>query len=203
MDTNAGVRLGGSESKDPDILMTEAIQLATEADAVIAVVGLNSDWETEGYDRTTLALPGRTDELVSRVAKANKNTIVVTQSGSSITLPWADEVTAILHSWYLGNITGEAIGDILTGKVNPSAKLSLTFPKHLEDVPSHGHFHSENGKVRYGEDLFVVRVPIPCSFLSSSTMPPRDTSISIIETFPRSFISGTSKPPNSTISRPV
>lgn len=157
MDTNPGVRLGGAEANNPDNLMEEAVRIAQDADAVIAVVGLNSDWETEGYDRTTLALPGRTDELVSRIAKANKNTIVVTQSGSSITLPWADEVSAIVHSWYLGNVTGEAIGDVLTGKVNPSAKLSLTFPKRLEDVPSYGHFHSENGKVRYGEDIFVVR----------------------------------------------
>ena len=157
MDTNPGVRLGGAEANNPDNLMEDAVRIAQDADAVIAVVGLNSDWETEGYDRTTLALPGRTDELVSKIAKVNKNTIVVTQSGSSITLPWADEVPAIVHSWYLGNITGEAIGDVLTGKVNPSAKLSLTFPKRLEDVPSYGHFHSENGKVRYGEDIFVVR----------------------------------------------
>lgn len=130
-----------------------AVKLAQEADVVIAVVGLNADWETEGYDRSTLALPGRTDELVSRVAKANPKTIVITQSGSSITLPWVNEVPAIVHSWYLGNATGEAIGDVISGRVNPSGKLSLTFPKRLEDVPSHGHFHSENGKV-CGSDTF-------------------------------------------------
>lgn len=157
MDSNPGVRLGGAEVQDPDELMETAVRLASEADAVIAVVGLNADWETEGYDRTTLALPQRTDELVSRVAKANRRTIVVTQAGSSITMPWADEVPAIVHAWYLGNATGEAIGDVVTGKVNPSGRLSLTFAKRLEDFASHGHFHSENGKVRYGEDLFVVR----------------------------------------------
>lgn len=155
MDSNPGVRLGGAEVQDPDELMETAVRLASEADAVIAVVGLNADWETEGYDRTTLALPQRTDELVSRVAKANTRTIVVTQAGSSITMPWADEVPAIVHAWYLGNATGEAIGDVVTGKVNPSGRLSLTFAKRLEDFASHGHFHSENGKVRYGEDLFV------------------------------------------------
>ncbi|KAI0956541.1 hypothetical protein AcW1_005197 [Taiwanofungus camphoratus] len=155
MDPNPGVRLGGAEVQDPDALMESAVRLAREADAVVAVVGLNADWETEGYDRTTLALPQRTDELVFKVAKANARTIVVTQSGSSITMPWADEVPAIVHAWYLGNSTGEAIGDVLTGKVNPSGRLSLTFAKRLEDFPSHGHFHSENGKVRYAEDLFV------------------------------------------------
>ncbi|KAI0833346.1 beta-glucosidase [Trametes gibbosa] len=155
MDANGGVRLGGAEAQHPDDLLASAVKLAEEADAVIAVVGLNADWETEGYDRTTLALPGRTDELVSKVAAANKRTIVVTQSGSSITMPWADEVPAIVHAWYLGNATGDAIGEVLSGKVNPSGRLSLSFPKRLQDVPSHGHFHTEHGEVRYGEDLFV------------------------------------------------
>ncbi|THH33096.1 hypothetical protein EUX98_g1111 [Antrodiella citrinella] len=155
MDSNPGVKLGGAEVVNADELLESAVKLAQEADVVIAVVGLNADWETEGYDRTTLALPGRTDELVSRVVKANPKTVVVTQSGSSIVLPWADEVPAIVHSWYLGNATGEAISDVLSGRVNPSGKLSLTFPKKLEDVPSYGHFHSENGKVRYAEDLYV------------------------------------------------
>lgn len=71
-------------------------------------------------------------------------------------MPWADYVPAIVHSWYLGNATGDAIADVLLGKKNPSGKLPLTFPKRLEDVPSHGHFHPENGVVRYAEDLFVV-----------------------------------------------
>lgn len=159
MDANGGVRLGGAEVQHPDELMASAVKLAEEADAVIAVVGLNADWETEGYDRTTLALPGRTDELVRKVAAANKRTIVVTQSGSSITMPWADEVPVIVHAWYLGNATGDAIGEVLSGRVNPSGRLSLSFPKALADVPSHGHFHTEHGAVRYGEDLFVVS---PC-----------------------------------------
>ncbi|KAH7905370.1 glycoside hydrolase family 3 protein [Hygrophoropsis aurantiaca] len=155
MDSNPGVRLGGAEVQDADEKMAEAVRLAGEADVVIAVVGLNADWETEGYDRKTLALPGRTDELITKVLAANPKTIVVTQSGSSITLPWADSVPAIVHSWYLGNATGEAIADVLLGKKNPSGKLSLTFPKRLEDIASHGHFHSENGVVQYGEDLYV------------------------------------------------
>jgi len=74
------VRLGGAEVVDEDEEMAKAVKLAQEADVVIAIVGLNADWETEGYDRTTLALPRRTDELVEKVAKANSRTIVVTQS---------------------------------------------------------------------------------------------------------------------------
>lgn len=90
-------------------------------------------------------------------------------------MPWVDSVAAIVHSWYLGNATGEAIADVLLGITNPSGRLSLTFPKRMEDLPSYGHFHSENGKVcmlllpailvpslivarqvRYAEDIYVV-----------------------------------------------
>ncbi|KAH7903362.1 glycosyl hydrolase family 3 C-terminal domain-containing protein, partial [Hygrophoropsis aurantiaca] len=155
MDTILGLRLGGAEVQDADEKMAEAVRLAGEADIVIAVVGLNADWEAGGYDRKTLALPGRTDELITKVLAANPDTIVVTQSGSSITMPWADSVPAIVHSWYLGNATGDAIADVLLGKKNPSGKLSLTFPKRLEDISSHGHFHSENGVLQYGEDIYV------------------------------------------------
>lgn len=88
------MRLGGAEVQDPDQAMADAVKLAKEADVVIAVVGLNGDWETEGYDRTTLALPGRTDELVTKVAAANPKTVVVTQSVSRIlsSLDYADRL---------------------------------------------------------------------------------------------------------------
>ena len=155
MAPNAGLRIGGAPVCDPNALLDDAVQLALEADAVIAIVGLNADYETEGADRATLSLPGRTDELISRVAAVNRSTIVITQSGSAVTMPWADDVHAILHAWYLGNATGDAIGKVITGEVNPSGRLSLTFPKRLEDVPSHGHFHHEHGTVWYAEDLFV------------------------------------------------
>jgi beta-glucosidase len=78
--SNPGVRLGGAEVVASDDLLSEAVALAKDADAVIAIVGLNADWETEGNDRTTLALPGRTDELVEKLVAANPKTIVVTES---------------------------------------------------------------------------------------------------------------------------
>ncbi|KAF9043921.1 glycoside hydrolase family 3 protein [Panaeolus papilionaceus] len=155
MDSNPGVRLGGAVVENTDSLMTRAVEISRDADVVIAVVGLNSDWETEGYDRKTIALPGRTDELISKVAAVNSKVVVVTQSGSAITMPWKDEVSSIVHAWYLGNASGDAIADVLFGKYNPSGKLSLTFPKREEDIASYGHFHSEDGRVHYAEDLFV------------------------------------------------
>ena len=74
------MRLGGSEVEDADVLLANAVGLAKEADVAIVVVGTNGDWETEGNDRTSLELPGRTNELIARVAAANKKTVVVTQS---------------------------------------------------------------------------------------------------------------------------
>lgn len=77
-------------------------------------------------------------------------------------MPWADSVSSIVHSWYLGNATGDAVADVLFGKVNPSGKLSLTFPKRLEDTPSFGHFASENGK--------VCILGLSCAYISSADL---------------------------------
>ena len=79
------MRLGGSEVEDADVLLENAVGLAKDADVAIVVVGTNGDWETEGNDRTSLELPGHTNELISRVAAANKKTVVVTQSVSLMT----------------------------------------------------------------------------------------------------------------------
>jgi beta-glucosidase len=78
--TEGVLHLGGAEIQDSDKLLEQAVDLAKDADGVIAIVGLNDDWETEGNDRTTLALPGRTDELIARVAAVNAKTVVVTQA---------------------------------------------------------------------------------------------------------------------------
>ncbi|KZO89750.1 glycoside hydrolase family 3 protein [Calocera viscosa TUFC12733] len=152
---NAGIRLGGFEVYDEEEALQQAVNVAKSADAVIVVVGLNADWESEGYDRKDLELPRKTNELVDRIAKANSNHVVVMQSGSAVTMPWVHNVSALVQAWYLGNETGNAIADVLFGKVNPSGKMSITFPKRLEDVPSFLNYGNQNGKVRYAEDLFV------------------------------------------------
>ncbi|CAE6460319.1 unnamed protein product [Rhizoctonia solani] len=150
-----GVRLGGAEKIDPDEALKAAAKAAGEADAVIAVVGLNHEWESEGFDRPNLALPGRQDELIQAVAKANKNTVVVIQAGSAVSMPWVNDVAGVLQCWYLGNEAGNAIADVLFGKVNPSGRLPISLPKREEDIPAHLSFGSEMGKVHYREDVFV------------------------------------------------
>ena len=72
----------------------------------------------------------------------------------------------LVHAWYLGNAAGDAIADVVFGKHNPSGKLSLTLPKRLEDVPAHGYFHSENGRVHYSEGIFVVRTAMVLVFFN-------------------------------------
>ena len=84
--SNAGLRFGGAEVRDLDDLLQEAVDLAKDADSVIAIVGLDNDWEAEGYDRTSLALPGRTNELIARVAAVNPKTVVVTQAVRNVPL---------------------------------------------------------------------------------------------------------------------
>lgn len=83
MDSNPGVQLGGTEVDTPEVLIEQAVKAAKEADLVIAVVGLNAEWETEGNDRYGLGLPGRTDELVEKIVAVNPKTVVVVQSVSA------------------------------------------------------------------------------------------------------------------------
>lgn len=139
-------------SSDP---IAEAVQLAKTADVVVIVVGLNDEWESEGFDRIDMNLPGDQDELIRRVAEVNPNTVVVLNVGSAVHMPWVDDVAAVLQGWYLGQEQGNAIADVLFGRVNPSAKLPTTFPVRYEDNPAYINYPGENGKVRYGEGLFV------------------------------------------------
>ncbi|KAK7470377.1 hypothetical protein VKT23_001804 [Stygiomarasmius scandens] len=123
-----GLRFGGIKVVEDEAALNDAIQLAKESDAVILVVGLNHDWESEGFDRTDMELPGLSNRLVSEVLRANPNTVVVNQSGSAVTMPWIDEASTVLQAFYGGNELGNGLADVIFGKVNPSAKLSLTFP---------------------------------------------------------------------------
>lgn len=100
-------------------------------------------------------LPGYTDALISAVAAANPNTAVVMQSGTPVCMPWIDEVPALVHAWYGGNETGNAIADVIFGTVNPSGKLSLSFPVRNEDNPAFLNFRSERGRALYGEDVYI------------------------------------------------
>ncbi|KII88806.1 glycoside hydrolase family 3 protein [Plicaturopsis crispa FD-325 SS-3] len=150
-----GVRLGGCEKIDPDQAIAEAVALAARSDAVVFVAGLSPEWESEGFDRESLGLPGRQDEAIAKVAQANRRTVVCIQAGSAVGMPWIDEVDGLVQAWYSGNEAGNALADVLYGKVNPSGRLPLTLPVRIEDIPAYPNLRSENGKIHYREDLFV------------------------------------------------
>lgn len=123
---NGGCRIGYLEEDRTDHLQV-AIDAARSADVAILIVGLDAEWESEGYDRQTMDLPkeGSQDRLIDAVLEANPNTVVVVQSGSPVTMPWAHKVPAILQAWYQGQEAGNALADVLFGRVNPSGKLPV------------------------------------------------------------------------------
>jgi beta-glucosidase len=92
-------------------------------------------WESEGMDLPSLALPEHQDDLIARVAAANPHTVVVVESGGPVTMPWVGQVSAILEAWYAGSNGSDAVANVLFGDVNPAAKLPLTFPKSEADLP--------------------------------------------------------------------
>ena len=150
----AAVRLGCLPPLPADAI-ERASALAAASDVAIVCVGFGGEWQSEGFDRPDLALPGKQDTLVEQVAAANPRTIVVLNTGSPITMPWLEKVAAVVQAWYPGQECGNAIADVLFGDTNPSGKLPQTFPVRLEDNPAYLDFPGENGKVYYGEGLFV------------------------------------------------
>ncbi|KAI1250349.1 hypothetical protein MGN70_007402 [Eutypa lata] len=155
--TLSGLRVGMELRIDEQALFDEAVAAARDADAVVLVVGHNNDTEKEGTDRTSLSLPRRTDELVAAICAVNAHTVVVTQSASAIAMPWAEAAPAIVHAWYQGQENGNALADILVGRVNPSGRMPVTFPRRLEDHGSHGWFpgDAERDHAEYGEGVLV------------------------------------------------
>ncbi|GAB1526978.1 hypothetical protein RhiTH_010152 [Rhizoctonia solani] len=155
LEGRGGCRWGGGRAFQDEQGIKEAVDLAKKVDKVVLVVGLNNDWESEGYDRDNMELPRATNRLVSAVLEANKNTAVVVISGTPVSMPWADTASTIVQSFYSGGEAGHGLADVLFGKVNPSSRLPLSFPVRDEDTPSYLNFPGQNGKVLYAEGVFV------------------------------------------------
>jgi beta-glucosidase len=134
--------------------LAEAVALAAGADAAVVVVGTSEEIESEGYDRTSLALPGRQDDLVRAVAAANPLTVAVVNAGSPVELPWRDQVPAILLSWFPGQEFGHALADVLLGRVEPGGRLPTTWPARQADVPVLDTRPVE-GRLEYAEGIHV------------------------------------------------
>jgi beta-glucosidase len=146
---------------DANKLKKEALEAASKADIVLFFGGLNKNHlqDCEGVDRTEYKLPFGQDELLNDILKVNKNTAVVLVSGNAVEMPWVSNVKAILQTWYLGSVAGDAIADVISGDENPSGKLPFSFPIKLSDNAAHSFgelsYPGDNVNQYYKEDILV------------------------------------------------
>ena len=126
-----------SENRSPEVLIADACRAAADVDVILFIGGLNKsrNQDYEGTDREGLELPYAQEDVIRALAAAGKPLVVVNISGSAVAMPWASEANAIVQGWYGGSEAGHALGDVLTGAVNPSGKLPFTVPCSLEDGP--------------------------------------------------------------------
>ncbi|MDY0914761.1 glycoside hydrolase family 3 C-terminal domain-containing protein [Rathayibacter festucae] len=142
------------EDTPADELIAEAVALARDADVALVVVGTNSAVESEGYDRSSLDLPGQQDALVRAVAAVNPRTVVVVNAGAPVLLPWRDEVAAVLVGYFGGQEMGDAVADVLLGRVEPGGRLPTTWPVAIEDVPVLSTLPTD-GELHYDEGIHI------------------------------------------------
>lgn len=148
--------LAPGETFNPSMdLKQEALVIAREADAVIFCGGLNHYYDNEGIDRLTMALEGGQNELIEELAAINPNLAVLLIGGGPVEMPWINHVKAVLMGWYAGMDAGLVFADCLFGKVNPSGKLPVTFPRTLSDCP-HAQLNDYQRDIcAYREGVFV------------------------------------------------
>ncbi|MEO3764020.1 glycoside hydrolase family 3 C-terminal domain-containing protein [Streptomyces sp. B8F3] len=138
----------------PDAEIAAAAAAARDADAALVVVGTGPEVESEGFDRTSLALPGRQDDLVRAVAAANTRTVVAVNAGAPVLLPWRNDVAAVLLTWFGGQEFGHALADVLLGTVEPGGRLPTTWPADEADVPVLSTT-PEAGRLPYDESIRI------------------------------------------------
>lgn len=147
-----------SKTQESDALLKEAVEVARTSDVALLVCGLNHDYDTESFDRLNMDIPYGQVELIQEVVKANPRTIVVMIAGSPLNMATVDICSpAIVWAWFNGMEGGNALVDVLSGKVNPSGKMPFTTPVSLDQSPAHalGNFPGRDLKVNYEEDILV------------------------------------------------
>lgn len=136
-------------------LVKEAVATAKASDVAVVFVGLTEEFEGEGYDRVDINMPENHNALVSEIAKANPNTVVVLAGGSVVYIPWLNEVKALLNSGLGGQAGGAAVASLLTGKVNPSGKLAETYPITFSDNPTYGNYPGGPVVSEHKESVYI------------------------------------------------
>lgn len=139
--------------------LSEIVEAAQAADAVLFIGGLNRELhqDSEDADRLTMSLPYGQDELIAALAEANPRTAVVVISGNAVSMPWIKSVPAIVQGWYLGSEAGNALAAVVSGGVNPSGKLPFTYYSSTADCGAHvlGDYPGQNGRETYMDDIWV------------------------------------------------
>ncbi len=139
-----------------DDRLKRAVVAAKKADIAFVFVGYPESFETEGWDRPDMCLTGKQDELVRAITETNPKTVVILNAGAPVGMPWIDQVAAVVLAYYPGQENGNAVAGVLLGKVNPSGKLPVSFPKRLEDSPAFvNQSYPGCRQVNYGEGIFV------------------------------------------------
>ena len=143
------------DTKTDENLLREAVEAAGAADVAVVFAGLPDSFESEGFDRDTLAMPANQNELIEAVAAANPNTVVVLHGGAPMLTEWISKVRAVLCMYLGGQSVGKAAVELLYGEKNPSGKLAETWPKKLSDNPAYLNFPGTEGVVDYAEGVFI------------------------------------------------
>lgn len=143
-----------SKNKE-NALIEEALKVAEDADVVVIFVGTTDEIESEGYDRANLSLPKDHLDLVEAVCAKHSDVVVVLSNGSAVALPFELKIKGLVEGWLLGQAGGKAIAKVLYGEVNPSGKLTETFPLSIESTPAYGYFPGDLNEVSYNEGIFV------------------------------------------------
>lgn len=138
-----------------DEMIAEAVAASRAAKVAVVFAGLPDAYESEGYDRSHIAMPACQNRLIEAVAEANPNTVVVLHNGSPVEMPWLGKVKAVLEAYLGGQAVGIAAVKVLYGDVNPSGHLAETFPVKLSDNPSYLYYGGEGNEADYREGVFV------------------------------------------------
>lgn len=133
----------------------KAVRGAKNCNMAIIVAGLPEDYESEGFDRESPDMPVSHNRLIQEVAKVNPHVVVVLTGGSPVSMPWIDDVKAVLNMYLPGQAGGLAVADLITGEANPCGKLAETYPVRYTDVPSSEIFGNGLKQQRYEESIFV------------------------------------------------
>ena len=144
-----------AEDKADETMEAEAVQAAKDADVAVIFAGLPDSFESEGYDRKHLNLPECQNRLIEKICDVQKHVVVVLHNGSPVIMPWKDRVSGIVEAYLGGQAVGKAVVKVLFGEVNPSGKLSETFPNRLEDTPCYLTYGKGKDHAEYREGVFV------------------------------------------------